>query len=269
MRLKVEAMSVRRYDEPRRHDGRDEEWWVAIVRTLACVAVVAVAIAVLRAELPREIRVVTYNIHHGEGMDRKFDLERIAKVMMAEKPDIVALAGSGSGDEAGERRRSAGGVCAADRDEGRCSGGTSTFDGGGYGTAVLTKLPIRSSESVKLKSFYESTPEHKEQRGVQVLELGEKDGPGLLFLCTHLDFRPPDDERMNSAKTINELIQEARRGAGDYRGGFQCDAGEPADSRVREGVEDRGLGMGRKLSRKRMAAQAGRNRQTDSYVSGG
>jgi endonuclease/exonuclease/phosphatase family metal-dependent hydrolase len=41
-----------------------------------------------------------------------------------------------------------------------------------------------------------------------VLELGEKGGPGLLFLCTHLDFRPKDDERMNSAQTINELIRK-------------------------------------------------------------
>src|SRR6185369_426219 len=85
------------------------------------------------------------------------------------------------------------------------------YDGGGYGTAVLTRLPIRSCQSVKLKSFYADTPKHKEQRGVQVIELGDKRSPGLLFLCTHLDFRPPDDERMNSAETINDLIR--KRGA--------------------------------------------------------
>jgi endonuclease/exonuclease/phosphatase family metal-dependent hydrolase len=82
------------------------------------------------------------------------------------------------------------------------------YDGGGYGTAVLTRLPVRSKESVKLKSFYPPTKTNPEQRGVQVLELGEKGGQGLLFLCTHLDFRPADDERMNSAKTINELIRQ-------------------------------------------------------------
>jgi endonuclease/exonuclease/phosphatase family metal-dependent hydrolase len=61
---------------------------------------------------------------------------------------------------------------------------------------------------MKLKSFYESTPKHQEQRGVQVLELGDESGPRMLFLCTHLDFRPPDDERMASAKTINELVEK-------------------------------------------------------------
>ena len=38
-----------------------------------------------RAELPAEIRVITYNIHHGEGVDGKVDLARIAKVLSAEK----------------------------------------------------------------------------------------------------------------------------------------------------------------------------------------
>ena len=76
---------------------------------------------------------------------------------------------------------------------------------------MLSKLPIQSKESVKLKSFYESTPTHQEQRGVQVLELGEKGGSGLLFLCTHLDYRGPDDERMASTATISELMK--KRGA--------------------------------------------------------
>jgi endonuclease/exonuclease/phosphatase family metal-dependent hydrolase len=30
-------------------------------------------------EPPRTIRVLTYNIHHGEGTDRKLDLERIVE----------------------------------------------------------------------------------------------------------------------------------------------------------------------------------------------
>jgi endonuclease/exonuclease/phosphatase family metal-dependent hydrolase len=126
---------------------------------------------------------------------------------MAEKPDIVAL------QEVDQGTKRASGVDQPAEFE-RLTGMKVVFgrnipyDGGGYGTAVLTRLPIRSRESVKLKSFYEDTPKHKEQRGVQVLELGKKGEPGLWFLCTHLDFRPPDDERMNSAETINELIRK-------------------------------------------------------------
>lgn len=159
------------------------------------------------AELPREIRVITYNIHHGEGMDKKFGLERIAKRLLTEKPDIVAL------QEVDQRTKRASGVDQP-AEFARLTGmrvvfgRNIDFDGGGYGTAVLSKLPIRSKESVKLKSFYADTPKHKEQRGVQILELGEQNGPGLLFLCTHLDFRPAEEERMNSAQTINELIRK-------------------------------------------------------------
>src|SRR3954468_8814556 len=57
----------------------------------AWVAIIALLCAPAAAELPREIRVVTYNIHHGEGIDGKFDLKRIAHLVMAEKPDVVAL----------------------------------------------------------------------------------------------------------------------------------------------------------------------------------
>jgi endonuclease/exonuclease/phosphatase family metal-dependent hydrolase len=170
-------------------------------------------------ELPAEIRVVTYNIRHGEGMDHRIDLERIAKVLIAQKPDIVAL------QEVDQGTRRAGGVDQP-AELARLTGMKAFFghnidyDGGGYGTAVLTKLPVRSSASVKLKSFYQSTPQHAEQRGVQVLELGEPGEPGLLFLCTHLDYRKPDGERMNSAHTINELVEkhgaEPAIIAGDY-----------------------------------------------------
>ena len=174
---------------------------------LAAAAIVAIGCCSAQAELPREIRVVTYNIHHGEGLDGKFDLPRIAKVLLAVEPDIVAL------QEVDQGTRRASGVDQP-AELARLTGMEVVFgrnidyDGGGYGTAVLTKLPIRSHKRVKLKSFYPPTATNPEQRGVQVVELGKKDGPGLLFLNTHLDYRPPDDERMASAATIKELVRK-------------------------------------------------------------
>ena len=43
------------------------------------------------AETPPSLRLVSYNIHHGEGMDRKLDLARIAAYLRAQAPDVVAL----------------------------------------------------------------------------------------------------------------------------------------------------------------------------------
>jgi endonuclease/exonuclease/phosphatase family metal-dependent hydrolase len=157
------------------------------------------------AELPNEIRVVTYNIHHGEGTDRKTDLKRIANLLLAVEPHVVAL------QEVDQGTRRAGGVdqpaeLAKLTGMQVVFGRNIDFDGGGYGTAVLTKLPVKSHKKEKLKSFYAPTKENPEQRGVQILELGDEGEPGLLFLNTHLDYRPPNEERMASAKTINELV---------------------------------------------------------------
>jgi endonuclease/exonuclease/phosphatase family metal-dependent hydrolase len=165
-----------------------------------------VAVLAMRAaaQLPSEIRVLTYNIHHGEGTDRKFDLPRIAKVIKSVSPDIVALQEVDQGtarasgvDQPAELARLTGMEVVFGRNI--------DYEGGGYGTAVLTKLPVKASASEKLPSFYEGTAEHPQQRGVQVVELGPPGEPGIVFLCTHLDYRPDDRERMASAELINRL----------------------------------------------------------------
>jgi endonuclease/exonuclease/phosphatase family metal-dependent hydrolase len=48
-------------------------------------------VAPIRAAEPLRLRVMSYNIHHGEGVDGKVDLPRLAGVIRAEAPDIVAL----------------------------------------------------------------------------------------------------------------------------------------------------------------------------------
>jgi endonuclease/exonuclease/phosphatase family metal-dependent hydrolase len=174
-------------------------------RLLYAVMGIAASAGFVAAELPQEIRVVTYNIHHGEGLDGKFDLPRIAKVLLEAEPDIVAV------QEVDQGTRRASGVDQPAELAKLTSmevvfGRNIDFDGGGYGTAVLTKLPVLSRESVKLKSFYPPTATNPEQRGAQVVELGDGDGPPLLFIGTHLDYRPSDAERMASAKSINEIV---------------------------------------------------------------
>ena len=175
----------------------------AVTSIVVCFFAFAIASAG-RAELPEEIRVLTYNIHHGEGVDGKFDLPRIARVIKGASPHLVAL------QEVDQGTQRAGGVDQP-AELARLTGMEVVFgrnidyDGGGYGTAVLSRLPIRSHESVKLRSFYENTASHPEQRGVQIVEVGREEGPALLFLCTHLDSRQPDTERMASAATINQL----------------------------------------------------------------
>lgn len=155
------------------------------------------------AESPRQIRVITYNIHHGEGTDARVDLERIANVLLAEKPDLVAL---NEVDQGTNRTHK----IDMPAEFARLTGMKAVFeknidhDGGKYGNAILTGLPVRRHENHKLPSNYEG-----EQRGVLEVELGEEDGDEtLLFLATHLDYRPDDAERMASVKKIEEIVAD-------------------------------------------------------------
>ena len=46
----------------------------------------------VRAGEPIHLRVLSYNIHHAEGVDRKLDVERIARVIRSTEPDDVQQA---------------------------------------------------------------------------------------------------------------------------------------------------------------------------------
>jgi endonuclease/exonuclease/phosphatase family metal-dependent hydrolase len=177
-----------------------------IFNNLARCLAVLIAITVWRpdpasAELPRELRVITYNIHHGEGTDGKIDLERIAKLLMAEKPDLVSLNEVDQGvqrthgiDTPAEMARRTGMTAVFEKNI--------DFQGGKYGNAILSRLPIRRHENHKLPSDYKG-----EQRGVLEVELGDADEKEpLLFFSTHLDFRPADHERMASVPRIEEIV---------------------------------------------------------------
>src|SRR4029079_18089199 len=45
----------------------------------------------IQVAFSQEIRIMTYNIHHGEDMTGKIDIARIAEVINRYKPDVVAL----------------------------------------------------------------------------------------------------------------------------------------------------------------------------------
>jgi endonuclease/exonuclease/phosphatase family metal-dependent hydrolase len=61
-----------------------------VTSLLLCLAPWLTATA-LHAESTNTIRVMTYNIHHAEGLDGKIDLQRIADLIKQERADIVAL----------------------------------------------------------------------------------------------------------------------------------------------------------------------------------
>ncbi len=128
------------------------------------------------------VRVLSYNIHHGEGSDGEIDLQRIADVILEQKPDIVAL------QEVDVRTRRASGVDQAEV-LARLTGMEKAFvsamryQGGLYGEAVLSHLPILAIDEHRLPN-----PLGGEPRIILDVELRLGDGlSSITILATHLD----------------------------------------------------------------------------------
>lgn len=142
------------------------------------------------------LRVMSYNIHHGEGMDGNIDLERIARVISRENPDLVALqevdrfcTRSGNRDMAAELGELLGME--------HIFGKAMDFQGGEYGLAVLSKQPIMGTRLHKL-------PKGDEPR--RALEVRVKIGnhPKLIsFISIHNSWNSEDVR----AKQIEELLR--------------------------------------------------------------
>jgi endonuclease/exonuclease/phosphatase family metal-dependent hydrolase len=155
------------------------------------------------AEGSLRIRVLCYNIHHGEGIDRKLDLARIAGVIQSVRPDLVSLQEVDRGtqrtnqvDQPAELGRLTGMAMVF--------GGNLQFQGGDYGNAVLSRFPVQQHQNRLLPRFDEG-----EQRGVLEVEIELPDDFGtLLLLATHLDHRRADRERIASAQWINQHITD-------------------------------------------------------------
>ena len=64
-----------------------------MIRGVICGTLVVAAFLLMPAmksaeDKPKEVRVLCYNIHYGQGMDGEYDVERLAEVIKKEQPDI-------------------------------------------------------------------------------------------------------------------------------------------------------------------------------------
>jgi endonuclease/exonuclease/phosphatase family metal-dependent hydrolase len=156
-----------------------------------------------RQDSQSSFRVLTYNIHHGEGLDGKVELQRIADLIKREQADIVALQEVDKGVQRTARRDLPAELAAL-------TGLTCVFSnnyhfqGGEYGNAVLTRFPIKRSTNMHYKMVRPG-----EQRGILQVVLDVR-GHELVFMDTHIDFRADDTERLLNAAEIKELVQQYR-----------------------------------------------------------
>jgi endonuclease/exonuclease/phosphatase family metal-dependent hydrolase len=149
------------------------------MKQLALLCLCAMIVLPAAAESPPDgLRVISWNIRHGRGMDGKIDLERIAGVLSKHRADLVLLqevdrgcARSGAVDQAAEIGRLTG--------LHHAFGKAIDHDGGEYGLAILSRFPLGETKVHKL-------PGDGEARVVFAAAVETPIGT-LTLASTHLD----------------------------------------------------------------------------------
>jgi endonuclease/exonuclease/phosphatase family metal-dependent hydrolase len=146
------------------------------------------------------LRVMTWNIHHGEGLDEKVNVDRIAKVILSAKPDIVALQEIDRGVERSGKIDII--TKLADlTDMTYAFGKTIDYQGGEYGNAFLTRFPI-----LEERNLHYRLTQPGEQRGLLQLILDVR-GEEIVVVDTHLESRADDSARMSSVVELRATLR--------------------------------------------------------------
>jgi endonuclease/exonuclease/phosphatase family metal-dependent hydrolase len=170
---------------------------------------------------------MTYNIHAAKGVDGQCDLPRIADVIRSYNPDLVALQEVDVG-------RSRSGSIDQGHELGAMLGMTAVFaptlerDGGHYGIATLTRLPMTETRCLTLPL----SKHRKSQPRCALVTRHTWDGGDLELINTHLSvlFR----ERPGQVAAIAaEMAGEALVIAGD----FNCTPWSPAYKILSRGLK--------------------------------
>jgi endonuclease/exonuclease/phosphatase family metal-dependent hydrolase len=163
-------------------------------------AVLTTFLVLVPHTLAKTIRVMTYNIHVGIGMDKKLDLQRIADVINKEKPDLVGLQEVDRGVQRTQRIDEIVELSKLTRME-YAFAFNLPYQGGQYGVAILSRFPIRATEHRLYKNLREA-----ERRGFIRAEL-TIDGRVVHFVTTHLDYQHDDGRLFEAQQMLAGLRQ--------------------------------------------------------------
>lgn len=145
-----------------------------------------------------KLRIMTYNIHVGVGMDKKLDLQRIADVILKEKPDIVGLQEVDRGVTRTEGKDEIAELAKLTRMD-YAFAHNLDYQGGQYGVAILSRFLIQKIDHQKYQNLREA-----ERRGMLRVEL-EINGRAVDFVTTHLDYQYADGRLFETEQMLKFL----------------------------------------------------------------
>jgi len=146
------------------------------------------------------LRVLAYNIHHGEGMDEIIDLDRIANLIIRLKPDLVDL------QEVDQSVERTGGVNQAEEIAGKTGltpvfGAFMDYQGGEYGMAILSRWRVVHVKNIRL-------PDGAEPRtSLSVRVRAPETGLDVVFTGIHF-YRTEEERLVQARRTVEELQSE-------------------------------------------------------------
>ena len=198
--------------------------WLAIWLALATTTCLAAD--------PIQIRVLTYNIQIGKGMDGKLDLPRTAKVIARLHPDLAAFQEIdrlsqrvGGIDEPAELARLTGMHYAF--------GKALPVSGGEYGELLLSRYPLKDVQNHVFES--EEGCESRAAIAAKV-KLGEN-GPKILFIGTHLE-HANCPVRLRQAESLMHILNTAKPLPAVLAGDFNDSPQSPVIKTILEQWQD-------------------------------
>jgi endonuclease/exonuclease/phosphatase family metal-dependent hydrolase len=181
------------------------------------------------------IRVLTYNIHIGRGTDGRSDLPRVARVITRAGPHVASLQEVDSATQRTGRL-----------DEPLMLAGLTglpvrfaramPYDGGAYGVAVQSALPIGSFEFHPLPA----DSAHEPRTVAAIRTVLPRTGLSLLFLATHLDHTADPRTRALQVDSIIALFAGDTAAVSILAGDLNASPDSPAIQRLREHWTDAG-----------------------------
>jgi endonuclease/exonuclease/phosphatase family metal-dependent hydrolase len=163
----------------------------------------AVVVALGQREMPIDgaevVRAVSYNIHHGEGVDGVRDLDRIAARLATYDADVIALQEVDLGVARTDRRNQAA-YLASKLGMHPAFGSFMSYQGGRYGMAVLSRWPLVAVRSLRL-------PDGNEPRISLIVDVRLPSDRVLTIADVHFDWVGDDSFRYAQAQALVEHLQ--------------------------------------------------------------
>lgn len=136
------------------------------------------------------LRILTYNIYHGETTDGRVDMDLFGSIINDLKPDLVALqevdknakrTGVIDITEELSKRTGLKGYFVKHRD----------FQGGEYGNAILSRFPVTDIDVIEGFQSTPSAPSASSGQGITIpfAKIMLAKGTEIIFSCTHLSTR--------------------------------------------------------------------------------